>query len=250
MIDVPDALDTDCLGTFTGEVPRPGTAEQIVVAKARLGMARTGQSLGLATEGSFGPHPVVPFIAAARELIALIDDERGIIVRESLMSTNTNFGNLILRPEEPIDSFLTQIAFPAHAVIVRPNIGPGQTHKGITDRELLQILLNDSAHDSEDGQARLETDMRAHFNPTRMIEIGKLATKLAQRLKTLCPACGTPGFGTVRTVPGLTCKDCGTDTQMIRSIISGCVACDYEVEGPRSDGRTHATPAECPECNP
>lgn len=49
-------LDTDLLGTFSGEVPRVGTALEVCKRKARLGMAGTGLPFGLASEGSFGPH--------------------------------------------------------------------------------------------------------------------------------------------------------------------------------------------------
>lgn len=44
-------LDTDVLGTFTGEIPRAGTIRE--VAKARLGMAATGLPIGIASEGSY-----------------------------------------------------------------------------------------------------------------------------------------------------------------------------------------------------
>ena len=44
--------DTDVLGTFTGDVPRPGSPFETAVAKARIGMGLTGCSLGLASEGT------------------------------------------------------------------------------------------------------------------------------------------------------------------------------------------------------
>ena len=59
-VSAPPDLDTDTLGTFTGEVPREGTPLEVCERKARLGMKVTGRSLGLASEGSFGPHPVIP----------------------------------------------------------------------------------------------------------------------------------------------------------------------------------------------
>jgi hypothetical protein len=55
-------LDTDALGTFTGEIPRAGTIREAAISKARLGMTATGLPIGIASEGSYGPHPNIPFI--------------------------------------------------------------------------------------------------------------------------------------------------------------------------------------------
>ncbi len=48
---------------------------ETAVAKARLGMRQLGLPHGIASEGSFGPHPLVPFLAASTELIVLVDDD-------------------------------------------------------------------------------------------------------------------------------------------------------------------------------
>ena len=50
--------DTDQLGTFTRDVPRAGTQIEAARKKARIGMELSGLSLGLASEGSFGPDPM------------------------------------------------------------------------------------------------------------------------------------------------------------------------------------------------
>jgi hypothetical protein len=57
-------LDTDQLGTFSGEVPREGSMLDVAMRKARLGMSATGLPLGIASEGTFGPHPAIPFFPA------------------------------------------------------------------------------------------------------------------------------------------------------------------------------------------
>ena len=61
-IEVPGNLDTDQLGTFSGEVERAGTMDEVLVAKAKLGLKMSGLDLAIASEGSFGPHPQMPFI--------------------------------------------------------------------------------------------------------------------------------------------------------------------------------------------
>lgn len=239
---VPPGIDTDALGTFTGEVPRPAAMRDTARMKARLGMAAASLPLGIASEGSFGPHPFMPFLAMGREVLVFIDDHRGIEVVEEAVSEHTNFAALDLAPQADIGSFLLRIGFPSHAVVLRHGNG---VHKGIDSYAALERLL--SRH-GESG--RLETDMRAHVNPTRMAEIGRLAAKLASRLATPCPACGAPGFGTLRSETGLPCEDCGTPTALLRSLVSGCAACRHEHPMPRPDGRIAASPAECPECNP
>lgn len=241
-VRVPAALETDRLGTFTGEVPRPAPMRETARLKARMGMTATGLPLGLASEGSFGPHPAIPFLAAAHELMIFIDDASGLEIAEEQISPDTNFAALDVTPEADLESFLTQSGFPSHALIFR---GGGETVKAITSREVLDRLLRRA-----DGPVRLETDMRAHLNPTRMAAIGKLAQKLALRIATPCPACGAPGFGVISAEPGLICADCGAPTALVKALIFGCQACGHQETRPRPDGRHTATPAECPECNP
>ena len=241
-VTVPQGIDTDVLGTFTGETPRPASMRDTLRMKARLGMTATGLPIGIASEGSFGPHPFIPFLAGGVEMLMFIDDNRGIEVVEEAVCEDTNFAAQEIAPGADIEGFLARIGFPDHAVMLRNG---DQITKGITSRPDLDRLLKHC-----NAGARLETDMRAHLNPTRMVEIGKLAERLARRVATPCPACAVPGFGTVRHEAGLRCKDCGASTHLVRSIVHGCALCRHEEHLPRSDGREAASPAECPECNP
>jgi len=239
---VPQDIDTDRLGTFTGEVPRPASPRDTLRMKVRLGMAAAGLPLGLASEGSFGPHPFMPFLAMGREAMIFIDGTRGIEVIEESISETTNFAALDLVPGADVAGFLSRIGFPAHAVVLRDG---GRIIKGISAPDHLDELLGSCS-----TKARLETDMRANLNPTRMAEIGRLATNLARRIATPCPACGAPGFGTRHSEAGLPCGDCGAPTTLVKTIVSGCALCRHEHHAPRPDGRITASPAECPECNP
>lgn len=239
---LPPDIDTDSLGTFTGEIPRPASMRETAGMKAALGMAASGLTLGIASEGSFGPHPAIPFLPAARELMIFIDDNLKLEIVEEQISVNTNFAALDLNPDADLESFLARSGFPEHALIFRSS---QQIVKGITSRQGLDSLLRDTS-----GEVRLETDMRAHLNPTRMTEIAKLAVKLACRLATACPSCAAPGFGTIRTENGLPCTDCGAITDLVHTVISGCPLCGHEDRGPRTDGRITANPSECQECNP
>ncbi len=49
---VPDDLDTDRFGTFSGEMARTASARETACKKARLGMCVTGLRCGVASEAS------------------------------------------------------------------------------------------------------------------------------------------------------------------------------------------------------
>lgn len=250
---VPTDLDTDALGTFTGEIERPAGILETAVRKAKLGMEAAGLELGIASEGSYGPHPVVPFLPLGRELIVLFDAERGITVHERLLAESTNFAHTTAGSAGGVGDFLDRVGFPDHALIVRPNATSVENlhlHKGIRSQTDLEEAIGLCSRASPDGKARLETDMRAHMNPTRMLAIEKLTGKLAGRLATPCPSCGSPGFGQVDAKPGLPCAACGAPTELIAIEVFGCPACDYMERRPRTDGIVSADPGQCPFCNP
>jgi hypothetical protein len=245
-------IDTDTLGTFTGEIARVGTPKEVAIAKARLGLSSTAEKLGLASEGSFGPHPQIPWLAVDHELLAFVDQELSIEVIESLVTDKTNFGHCRARQVDELEQFVQRSLFPSHALIVRPNDGikPGFLFKGIVDNHALAsaVVLCSSA--SGDGLAHVETDMRAHMNPTRRRVIRQAAIKLVRRLCAPCPACGAPGWGQTGTEIGLPCRTCGEPTELISREIFGCTCCHHRAAHPRSDGQQVADEAQCPLCNP
>jgi ribosomal protein L37E len=249
---VPTSLDTDLLGTFSGEIERRGTPREVAVRKARLGMEAMGLPLGLASEGSFGPHPQIPFAPIDHELLVFIDLEMGLEIVEEVVSMQTNYAQDKARASDDLTAFLTRAQFPAHALIVRPNSrwDSDLIFKGITTFEALSAVVARCAALSDDGFAHIETDMRAHLNPSRQQVIQQAALQLARRLASLCPTCGTPGWGRVGVVRGLPCEWCGRDTHLVREEIYGCARCDYRDHRARSDGLQHASPADCAWCNP
>ncbi len=251
VVEVADNLDTDALGTFTGEIPRVGTMREVAVRKARLGMAAARLPLGLASEGSFGPHPLVPFVPGDRELLVLVDDQLGIEVAEEALSMDTNFAHRTATERDDLGEFLRRVRFPSHGLIVRPSAGPKEPlFKGITTVPALREALERCARASDDGLAHVETDMRAHMNPMRQAVIGDLAQRLGRRLRARCSRCGAPGWGRVDVIRGLPCELCGFETDEVREEVEGCPRCDLRLTRPRSDGRTHVKAENCPVCNP
>ena len=260
-------VDTDMLGTFTGEVERVGSPMETARKKARLGMRLTGEKLGIANEGSFGPHPYVPFIAGCQEIMVFIDDELGIHVTESVVSEKTNFAHADVRSVEELEDFLCKVKFPSHGLIVRPNRAESnwvskvsqivirnsnQTtiHKGIQDKHSLAEAIAVCAEVSSNGLAHVETDMRAHMNPTRQRVLRALTIKLARRLHSICPECRCPGWGISGVEGFLPCQDCGYPSDAPAYEVHSCFKCQRKEVFPRKDGLKHIDPTYCQRCNP
>jgi hypothetical protein len=72
-------FDTDSMGTFTGEIPKLGSAYETCLEKARIAAKASKDGIGLGNEGSFGPHPVIPLIACDHEIMVLIDLEKNLM---------------------------------------------------------------------------------------------------------------------------------------------------------------------------
>ena len=245
------AVDTDVLGTFTGEVPRPGSPLETAVAKARLGMRAAGRFLGLASEGSIGPDPMMPFVHSDREIVVLVDDANEIVVWESESSWDIVATSTSVTPDDELDPLLVRARFPEHLLIVRPNSGPvGPIHKGISQRDHLMSAITECAAASTDGLARVETDLRAHACPSRRTVIAAAAERLANRITTRCPACAAPGWGRVDVIFGVPCARCGSEVHRPRAEIDGCVACDHRATRSIVPAEARVDPGECPVCNP
>ncbi|MBI1270408.1 hypothetical protein GC174_08245 [bacterium] len=268
-IRVTKSIDTDQLGTFTGEIEREKSPRETVILKARLGINQSGTQLGLATEASFGPHPVALFIPGTEEVIGFIDDNLGIEVIESLISTETNYSGTSAKSIEELEkeNFLAKALFPSHALIVKPqrpkrnflkklsySLQGRQTFpsifKGIKDYDALRQAIDLARAESEDGIALIETDMRAHMNPTRKRVIRKVAAQLGRRLRSLCPQCSCPGWGKSDAVPGLPCELCRLPTRNILLEVYSCPKCTHKEERERQDGLKFAYAGHCDYCNP
>jgi hypothetical protein len=254
------ACDTDQLGTFSGEIARRDDALQTCRCKALLCLEASGLSLGLASEASFGPHPAAAMLAAGHELLLFVDRDRGLEVIEQRLELRTNYSQRRLGRNDDPSGWLKQVGFPRHAVIARPATPAPETIdaaaadalliKGISTRQVLEQALQRCRAADPDGAVWLETDMRAHLNPTRMASIRRLGFALVRRLRRPCPACGCPGWGLTSTEPGLPCSWCGEATSLSRAEIWACPSCGHSQSLPRRDGLLAADPGHCNRCNP
>lgn len=246
--------DTDQLGTFSGEVERSGSALDCARRKCEWALEKLGDKVdyALASEGSFGPHPFLPYLPCDEEILYFIDRKRGFHLHLSQLSEQTNYNMTQVQSWEALLAFARTAQFPSHGLIIRPNDRATQepVFKGIQSKNELEAAYEVSRLYSEQGTIWVETDMRAKFNPTRMQVIGQLADRLADRLSCLCPSCHTPGWGKVDAEKGLPCRRCGYETELTKYEIDGCVLCTYRTIRGRPDGLTQADPGYCPVCNP
>jgi len=241
------AVDTDQLGTFSGEVRRPGSPLETARRKAQWAIDHTGARIGLASEGSFAPHPDVPYVAIGVELAVCLDGRDGLEIVERVVSTDTNFRHLEVS-ELPIPpTFLESAGFPAHALIVSPPDEMTPMFKGLVDLDEIDHAV--ACCLDRTGRARIQTDMRAHLNPTRQRALAELADRLARRLTTRCPACAAPGWGIVAVETGLPCEWCARPTPLVAYDVFGCArtGCEARAREPRVD---LAPAGQCPRCNP
>ena len=239
-------FDTDTLGTFSGEIPRTLPQRDTALKRTRIGMDATGIEYGLASEGSIGPDPIIPFINSAVESIAWIDDVNGIEIVEFERGTEVVAAKIEVSSLNVLGDFLDRADFPNHALIAYSAGKQGPIYKGLRD---LAELENAVGALTKTGSAIIESDLRAHMSPSRSEVIRRCAEKLAKRLQKLCARCETPGFGVIANLYGLSCEECGEKVeQAVRGELKGCAKCEYKEE--KLNGKESVSPAQCGSCNP
>lgn len=242
-------LDTDLLGTFTGEIERENDSVTTARKKCFFAMDLTNCDLAVASEGSFGPHPNNYFVSADDEFLIFIDrkNDLEIIVRE--ISIYTNFNGDEIKTHEELSNFVQRTKFPTHGLIVKKSKNDfSEIVKGIINHEHLYNTFDYFI--SCYGTAYIETDMRAMYNPTRMKVIEQVTKKLAEKINSLCPNCKIPGFGISKATQGLPCQVCCHPTHSTLSYIYTCQKCSFSKEEMHPNGKFTEDPTYCDVCNP
>lgn len=243
-----EGFDTDRLGTFTRTVERAGSQLEAAERKARLATQLSDLRLVLGSEGAFTVDPQIGLIPWGIELLVLYDrdTDRSVIGRAE--GPETNCRQAWCRDWAEVEAFARAVGFPAHGLILsEARLEPPircQWRGGLDTWTALQQAWRALA---TPAGAWLETEMRAHLNPTRQAMIVRAGEDLFTRLVALCPACGAVGFGRTRALPGRPCAACDWPTPLPWIHRSTCAVCGFERDEP-IDAR--ADPAECPRCNP
>lgn len=243
-------FDTDQLGTFSGEIER--TVSPLAAAKAKCLKALEQEpsfDLVIASEGSFGPHPHIPFLPANEEILLLYDQKNKLEIWANSLSTNTNFASKPISSEEELSTYANQIQFPGHGLILK--ISQAKQPLIIKDidsfTELIQVYRR---YHTKEAAIIAETDMRAMRNPTRMKHIQSTAQKLLNKVKSSCPNCQWPGFSVKRIISGLPCQACLSPTRSPLLYWYCCEKCDFASSVHFPQGKQYEDPGHCDRCNP
>ena len=247
-ITIPD-FDTDTLGTFTGEIERTLNPFEAAKEKCRLAILVSGCDLAVASEGSFGPHPAVFFVAADDEHLVLLDHKNQLEIHVREVSVETNFNGDFVKTENELMDFAIKARFPSHGLILRKSKDDNEDIvKDIRNfaalKETFATLRN------KHQKVYVETDMRAMLNPLRMNVIEKATQQLVAKMKSCCPQCETPGFDSFEVLKGLPCGLCNYPTKMITGYMYKCKKCNYNEERLAVNQAGFADPMHCDFCNP
>ena len=250
-LTVPQDFDTDRFGTFTGDVPRTGSQVEALRAKAVAATEKYGLTIGVASEGSFSPHPLLPFATLNLELVLLLDREMQLEVIGEAATTETNYARRAVKSFAEALEFAYQSGFPAHGMVVKAHElhnQPEDLAKGLNTEARLEQAVQLALAKSTEGKVYVETDMRAHFNPLRMLCIAEATRNLVDKVYNLCPACGWPGRAKT-VVRGLPCGLCGEATEQVQGVEYSCSRCGHKTY--EADlTRMAADPRWCAHCNP
>jgi hypothetical protein len=242
-------VDTDEYGTFSGEIERRLSPRETAIAKAQAGARLLGFDYGIASEGTIGADPRIPFINSDHELLAFVCISTDSVIVESYLSTAIVAHSEEITSDTDFQKLFTKLDLPRHAVNIIAEGDDGRTvDKGIHDshhaRELIRNLLAERS-----TRITMESDFRAMSSPSRQANIAKCAEILARRLGTNCPACSSFGWGKVGYEYGLPCSACGLwNDRVANGETLGCLTCDHREL--KSFGPKSIEPDRCEFCNP
>ncbi len=249
-IILPPNFDSDQFGTFTRDKARTGNQLEAARLKAHAAMKLAGVDIGIANEGSFGADPSMPFLQSNLELVLLIDAKNNFEIRGHHRSAETNMAGQYVSSVEEALEFAKRIGFSEHAVVVRKSEKDNSSiHKGIQSEDELRKYTQKLLGGFFQTKMYIETDMRAHMNPTRMEKIARATEDLVKNIGSTCPNCGMPGFVIVDVKKGLICSLCKSHTDSPAAYIRKCQKCGTERIIPRED-KQYEDPALCNWCNP
>lgn len=240
-------IDTDQFGTFTREIKRKDTQIKTALAKANFGIDNSDCDIAIASEGSFSPSPV-PFINGNLELVVLVDRKNNLEIVGSHYTLDTFISQRKITTVDEGVQLAKKWEFPKQGIIVRKHKKINKfIEKNIESEETLRKAIKKYLSWPIWNSVYLETDMRAHKNPSRMEAIKKATENLVENIKSTCPKCKAPGFVTNKEIKGLPCEICKRPTSQIKIKTSKCQKCGFKKE---EDSKTKfANPKYCESCN-
>jgi hypothetical protein len=241
-------VDTDILGTFSGERERELDPLSNARKKIDLAMLETSNAkYFLASEGSFVPHPEAPWITLNEECLLFYDKETQLSIHVFEYSNEVHFKRKSIDSATEIKEVIDSFDFPNHGIIIKLSKEGSQKYiKEIsTDSELETVLLMAFG---EGWLVEVESDLRAHRNPTRRKVIRKAGERLVEELKLTCPKCASIGQIIKKRIEGVQCANCGIPSRQVKSYLRSCYFCQHEWEQDLKN--PPIDPQFCSWCNP
>lgn len=240
-------LDTDALGTFAGDVPRPFSPIETARRKALLGAPLSSRPWLLSSEGTMSMYlGIIPLDSEI--VVACHQPDEVLIVGRAhshdIVSLATEISTSA--SDTDIEMVANRADFPRHHVVVAVPTHRLAPQRAISSRDELARALRRAAQVSD--RAQVFTDYRAHLCPSRQLVIRAAATNLAEILATTCPRCDRGGFHANSPVTGAPCGDCGRPTSHPRADRFLCPWCG--VEEIRARSVVTVDPTNCDWCNP
>jgi hypothetical protein len=167
----------------------PGVLEQLRQMAETLS-EQYGLDDVMVAGGRFFAHPWRSGISLHQEWMLWYDRRTGQELLEQVMTERTNYAMItVSKMGQDVSAFLDRIGFPTHAVVIRPSAGTSDApfFHGLQSLNAVEEAIACSAEAAMDGRILLQSDMRAHVNPTRMNVLRQLADKLSDRLRTIQP---------------------------------------------------------------
>ena len=241
---LPLGINTDAFGTFTREVKRKEMALATARLKCLKALEITGASLAVASEGSFGMHPNLPWVPANEEWVLLMDTKNKLEIFGYALSLETNLHSEEFSTWPGLKNFAEKAGFPEHGII----LSAGNTYLKNIKPEWPNLQQAFEGLIRSNKAVLAETDMRAMRNPSRQKVILQATKAMVKKAFSTCPACKTPGYGTVATKRGLPCRQCHGPTNSVMYHVKGCSQCGRQTQ--KRVGQKLEDPTYCNFCNP
>lgn len=244
-LQVENRIDTDLFGTFTGTIKRIEDALTTARKKVEFAHSKFGHTWVLSSEGSFFPHPEIPFATVNLEIIfgTHFETNQSFWVSHASLET-CSFRKKFSSPSE-LNSLLKSIDFPNQGIWIYQN---HRVLAEISTWEEIDRFFSENW--DEHALWEIESDQRAHRNPLRRKVILETGKKWLEALNSSCPKCSSAGFYPRKTQAGKPCAQCGFPTKSSKEKIYTCCHCDFEKTEPIDPENLFEDPMYCSLCNP
>jgi hypothetical protein len=140
-------------------------------------------------------HPSLPFVTSNYELTLLVDTKHQLDIAGDHHTVETNVGGRYVTSVDQAVAFADQHGFPQHGMIVRRRKERNWAiYKDLVNRQAFETRVARMLSRPFTSRVYIETDMRAHRNPTRMQAIAASIQDLISNAQSYCPRCEMPGF--------------------------------------------------------